>query len=265
MFPTISGGEAPKPDVQPQEKIVKLEAALLTLGRASDNDVVLADKSTSRYHAQILRQSDGYAIQDIGSANGTYCNDELLLAHQPRPLRDADRLRLGSYTWEFCDRPLSLLSLSRPTQLKILLVEDSKLNQMVAIKLLEKFGHQVDAASNGWEAIEALTNQLYDAVLMDLEMPELDGLSAVEKIRGGWPLNAEKFPGQPSPWIFALTAYATLEDQQRCRQVGMNGYLTKPIRIGELERTLQQCSARLAQGVLGNKGEWLAIQELAIS
>lgn len=265
MFPTISGGELPKPDLQSQEQIVQLDGSLLTLGRAGDNTISLKDKLVSRYHAQILRQIDGFALQDIGSANGTYLNDELLLAKQPRPLKDGDMIRLGSYTWEFCDRPLIFAPASRPAQLKILLVEDSKLNQMVAIKLLEKFGHQVDTAGNGWEAIDALKEQLYDAVLMDLEMPELDGLSAVEKIRNGWPLNAEKFPGQPSPWIFALTAYATVEDQHRCRRVGMNGYLTKPIRISEMEHMLQQCSAKLGQGILGDQGEWLSVQELAAS
>ncbi len=265
MFPTISGGELPKPDLQSQEQIVQLDGSLLTLGRAGDNTISLKDKLVSRYHAQILRQIDGFALQDIGSANGTYLNDELLLANQPRPLKDGDMMRLGSYTWEFCDRPLIFAPASRPAQLKILLVEDSKLNQMVATKLLEKFGHQVDTACNGWEAIDALKDQLYDAVLMDLEMPELDGLSAVEKIRDGWPLNAEKFPGQPSPWIFALTAYATVEDQHRCRRVGMNGYLTKPIRISEMEHMLQQCSAKLGQGILGDQGEWLSVQELAAS
>ncbi len=268
MFPTISGGEIPKPDLQTQDQWVLLDKALLTLGRANDNNIVLKDKLVSRYHAQVLKQPDGYVLQDIGSANGTYLNDELLLAHQPRDLKDGCLIRLGSYTWEFCDRPLLPLSnpcTPCPAQLKLLLVEDSKLNQMVAMKLLQKFGHQVDTASNGWEAIAALKEQIYDAVLMDLEMPELDGLSAVEKIRSDWPLNPKKFPGHPSPWIFALTAYATLEDQQKCRQVGMNGYLTKPIRLNEIEQMLQQCSMRLNQGILGDAGEWLSVQEYAAS
>lgn len=265
MFPTISGGELPKPDLQSQDQIIRIEQPLLTLGRAHDNDIPLKDKLVSRYHAQILRQSDGYAIQDIGSANGTYVNDELLLARQPRPLQEGCQIRVGAHTWEFCDRPLLITPLSKPAILRILLVEDSKLNQMVATKLLNKFGHQVETANNGLEAIEALTDDLYDAVLMDLEMPELDGLSAVQRIRQNWPLSPEQFPGQPSPWIFALTAYATVEDQQRCREVGMNGYLTKPIRIHELEYMMQQCSARLAQGIQGDRGEWLLVRELAAS
>jgi len=261
-FQTISGGELPKPTLSQGEAVVMLDRALTSLGRADDNDMPLKDKLVSRYHAQILHQPDGYWLQDIGSANGTYLDDELLLPHQPRLLKPNCQVRLGSHTWRYGDR-LAPQPLAHPTQLKILLVEDSKLNQMVAMKLLQKFGHDVTPANNGLEAILALREDIYDVVLMDLEMPELDGLSATEEIREGWPLNPEQFPNQPSPWIFALTAYATPEDQHRCRQAGMNGYLTKPIRLGDMEQTLQVCAGRLAAGVLGNAGEWVSAEGYA--
>lgn len=263
-FQTISGGEQPKPALSQGEQVVMLDRALTTLGRADDNDVPLKDKLVSRYHAQILHQPDGDWLQDIGSANGTYLDDELLLPHQPRLLKPNCQIRLGSHTWRYGDR-LQPQPLAQPTQLKILLVEDSKLNQMVAMKLLEKFGHDVTAANNGLEAIIALREDIYDVVLMDLEMPELDGLSATQEIREGWPLNPEQFPNQPSPWIFALTAYATPEDQRRCRQAGMNGYLTKPIRLGDMEQTLQACAGRLASGVLGDRGEWVSTEDYLAS
>ncbi len=263
-FQTISGGEMPKPALSQGEQVVMLDRALTTLGRADDNDVPLKDKLVSRYHAQILHQPDGDWLQDIGSANGTYLNDELLLPHQPRLLKPDCQVRLGSHTWRYGDR-LQPQALAQPTQLKILLVEDSKLNQMVAMKLLQKFGHDVTTANNGLEAILALREDIYDVVLMDLEMPELDGLSATQEIREGWPLNPEQFPNQPSPWIFALTAYATPEDQRRCRQAGMNGYLTKPIRLGDMEQTLQSCAGRLAAGVLGDTGEWVSTEDYLAS
>lgn len=263
-FPTISGGEMPKPDLQRPEQIVPLNRPLTTLGRAQDNDVSLKDKLISRYHAQIMQQADGYWIQDIGSANGTYLNEELLLPHQPYPLKPTCKVRLGSHTWEFSDRPLQIVP-PLATRLKILLVEDSKLNQMVAQKLLQKFGHEVVTADNGLKAIAALEQDIYDVVLMDLEMPELDGLSATQRIREGWPLNPGRFANPPSPWIFALTAYATPEDQLRCRQRGMNGYLTKPIRIAELERTLKICAGKLATGILGDAQEWIAMEEYLAS
>ena len=263
-FQTISGGEITKPTLSHGEQVVMLDRALITLGRADDNDVPLKDKLVSRYHAQILHQPDGHWLQDIGSANGTYLDDELLLPHQPRLLKPNCQVRLGSHTWRYGDR-LKPQPLAQPTQLKILLVEDSKLNQMVAMKLLQKFGHDVTTANNGLEAILALREDIYDVVLMDLEMPELDGLSATQEIRDGWPLNPEQFPNQPSPWIFALTAYATTEDQRRCRQAGMNGYLTKPIRLGDMEQTLQACAGRLASGVLGDQGEWVSTEDYLAS
>ncbi len=263
-FQTISGGEITKPTLSQGEQVVMLDQALTTLGRADDNDVPLKDKLVSRYHAQILHQPDGDWLQDIGSANGTYLDDELLLPHQPRLLKPNCQVRLGSHTWRYGDR-LQPQPLAQPTQLKILLVEDSKLNQMVAMKLLQKFGHDVTTANNGLEAIIALREDIYDVVLMDLEMPELDGLSATQEIRDGWPLNPEQFPNQPSPWIFALTAYATPEDQRRCRQAGMNGYLTKPIRLGDMEQTLQACAGRLASGVLGDMGEWVSTEDYLAS
>ncbi|NJN31031.1 MAG: response regulator [Synechococcales cyanobacterium RM1_1_8] len=286
---TFSGGELPKPRLQQADHIFYLNQSLVTLGRAMDNDIALQDRLASRYHAQILQQPDGHWLQDIGSANGTYLNDELLLPHQPRLLKPDCYIRLGSYTWRFDDRPLPMQP-RQPRQLKILLVEDSPLNQMVARKLLEKFGHAVVSANHGLEAIAALQAADYDVVLMDLEMPELDGISATERIRRDWPSLSSAIPSsaisssaisssaipptdsprgpstqRPSPWILALTAYATPEDQRRCRQAGMNGYLTKPIRLGDLEQTLQACALRLAAGVAGAAGEWVVAEDYLAS
>jgi CheY-like chemotaxis protein len=236
-------------NVQAQARL-PLNPALTTIGRAPDNHLVLQGGMVSRYHAQILRQPDGFWITDIGSANGTYVNDLLLLPHQAAQIQDGTVLRFDTFALQFNETLIS----DAPKSLTILVVEDGKLNQQVALRLLQKLGHQVEAVNNGQEAIDALGKRAYDVVLMDLEMPVLDGLSATERIRNDWAGITATLPDRLAhgelpiaPWIIALTAYATLEDQQRCRAKGMNGYLTKPIRVPELDRTMQHCAILTAR------------------
>jgi signal transduction histidine kinase/CheY-like chemotaxis protein/HPt (histidine-containing phosphotransfer) domain-containing protein len=118
---------------------------------------------------------------------------------------------------------------------RILLVEDNKTNQQLALAILKKFGLTADAVDDGAAAITALTTTAYDLVLMDLQMPGMDGLSATRQIRaaGSKVLNPE-IP------IIALTANAMAGDRERCVEAGMNDYLSKPIHIEALERTLKQ-------------------------
>jgi signal transduction histidine kinase/CheY-like chemotaxis protein len=121
--------------------------------------------------------------------------------------------------------------------LRILLVEDNMVNQEVARLLLEKRGHHVDAAKDGFEALEALDRESYDLVLMDVQMPEMDGLQATGKIR-----EMEKITGRHQP-VVALTAYAMKGDLERCLSAGMDGCLTKPIRPRELDAVLDKYAA----------------------
>jgi two-component system sensor histidine kinase/response regulator len=118
--------------------------------------------------------------------------------------------------------------------LRILLAEDNLVNQRLATRLLEKRGHRVDVAGNGREALEALERASYDLVLMDIQMPEMDGLEAIEKIR-----EKEKLTGKHLP-VVALTAHAMKGDEERCLTAGMDGYLTKPIRPQELDDVLDK-------------------------
>jgi signal transduction histidine kinase/DNA-binding response OmpR family regulator len=118
--------------------------------------------------------------------------------------------------------------------LRILLAEDNVVNQRLATRLLEKRGHRVSVAANGREALEALAKDNYDLVLMDVQMPEMDGMEATAKIR-----EMEKITGRHQP-VVALTAHAMKADHDLCLAAGMDGYLTKPIRQLELDELLEK-------------------------
>lgn len=116
--------------------------------------------------------------------------------------------------------------------LHILLAEDNPVNQKLAIRMLEKRGHRVALAANGKQALAALEKTAYDLVLMDVQMPEMDGLEATEKLR-----EREKNTGKHQP-VVAMTAMAMKGDRERCIAAGMDGYLSKPIRPQELDEVL---------------------------
>jgi signal transduction histidine kinase/CheY-like chemotaxis protein/integral membrane sensor domain MASE1 len=124
--------------------------------------------------------------------------------------------------------------------LRILLAEDNQVNQRLAMRLLEKRGHLVDVATNGREALQALEKASYDLVLMDVQMPEMDGMEATARIR-----EKEKLSGVRQR-VFALTAHAMKGDEDRCLAAGMDGYLTKPIRPEELDELLEECMVKRA-------------------
>jgi PAS domain S-box-containing protein len=127
------------------------------------------------------------------------------------------------------------------TALEILLAEDNAVNQRLATRMLQKRGHRVTVASNGREAVELLERSSYDLVLMDVQMPLLDGIAATTLIR-----EREKETGVHQP-IVALTAYAVKGDQDRCLAAGMDGYLPKPIRPEELDALLLTYKSKRAE------------------
>ncbi len=116
---------------------------------------------------------------------------------------------------------------------RLLLVEDNAINQAVALAALERWGIRTDVASNGREALEALRKARYDLVLMDVQMPEMDGFEATATLRD--PSSGVLDPRVP---VVAMTAHAMHEDRQRCLDAGMNDYLSKPIEPAEMERVL---------------------------
>jgi CheY-like chemotaxis protein len=121
--------------------------------------------------------------------------------------------------------------------LRILLAEDNVVNQKLAMRLLQQMGYRADLASNGIEAIESVQRQTYDVVLMDVQMPDMDGLEASRKITARW-------RQQERPHIIAMTANAMQGDRDMCLAAGMDDYLTKPIRVERLVEALNQVPAR---------------------
>jgi CheY-like chemotaxis protein len=122
--------------------------------------------------------------------------------------------------------------------LRILLAEDSLVNQKLAIGLLEKFGHSLVVAENGQQALAQYSANVFDVILMDIEMPLLDGLQTTLAIR-----QRERASGQHIP-IIAMTAHAMKGDRERCLAAGMDAYVSKPIRVSELLDALRSALAK---------------------
>jgi CheY-like chemotaxis protein len=125
------------------------------------------------------------------------------------------------------------------THLHILLAEDGLVNQKVAVSLLEQRGHKVKVANNGREALDALDNESFDVVLMDIQMPTMDGYEATATIR-----EKEKASGEHIP-IIAMTAHAMKGDRERCLEAGMDGYIAKPIRAKDLYETIEKTTVKV--------------------
>ncbi|WP_083886991.1 GAF domain-containing hybrid sensor histidine kinase/response regulator [Nodosilinea nodulosa] len=127
-------------------------------------------------------------------------------------------------------------SLGQRCPQRILLAEDNLVNQKVALKMLQRLGYRADVAANGLEVLATLERQPYDLVLMDVQMPEMDGLVATQQILQRWPTRR--------PRIVAMTANAMQGDRDRCLQAGMDDYISKPIHSEDLARVLKAGSGR---------------------
>ncbi len=163
------------------------------------------------------------------------CQELGLAAYLTKPIKQAELYRailaaLGSP--EARPKPPPAPPPRTGRALRVLLAEDNLVNQMLAVRLLEKQGHSVVVAANGREAVEAVQRQPFDLVLMDVQMPEMDGFEATAAIRQG-----ERGSGRHLP-ILAMTAYAMKGDRERCLDSGMDGYVSKPIQPRELWETI---------------------------
>ena len=121
--------------------------------------------------------------------------------------------------------------------LRILLAEDNVVNQKLALRLLQQMGYRADVAGNGIEAIECVARQRYDVVLMDVQMPEMDGLEASRRIVARW-------KSEERPRIVAMTANAMQGDREECLAAGMDDYVTKPFRVDALVTALLAARSR---------------------
>jgi signal transduction histidine kinase/DNA-binding response OmpR family regulator len=140
---------------------------------------------------------------------------------------------LAEHVQEPAGEPVAQAGKPATSSLRILLAEDNAVNQTVALRLLDQLGYRADVASNGLEALEALERQPYDVVLMDVQMPELDGLDASRRI-------CERWSAEVRPRIIAMTANAMPEDRVACVAAGMDDYVAKPIRPNELAQALSR-------------------------
>jgi two-component system sensor histidine kinase/response regulator len=167
------------------------------------------------------------------------CRELGLAAYLTKPVRQSDLQNammsaLGvARPQELADAPAPPTSAPAGRPLQILLAEDSLVNQTLAIRLLERRGHTVSVASTGAQALAAWQAQRFDVVLMDVQMPEMDGLEAAAKIRA-----QERDTGGHIP-IVAMTAHVMQGDRERCLEAGMDAYLAKPIQAEELFATLE--------------------------
>jgi PAS domain S-box-containing protein len=163
-------------------------------------------------------------------------------------LYDTIRRSLGAAQERQEKRPAA----SSPTAvhpLRVLLAEDNAVNQKLVVRLLEKQGHQVVVAENGYQALACLQQQAFDLILMDVQMPEMGGFEATAAIR-----NEEKTTGRRVP-IIAMTAHAMKGDRERCLEAGMDGYVSKPVQVRELYEAIGQVVSPGTPRALPPQGE----------
>ena len=222
-----------------------------------------------------MPEMDGFALAETIKRNPDWKSATIMMLSSAGQRGDAKRCReLGVSAYltkpvrqaELLDAILTALG-TKPTReslpalvtrhslreagdhLRILLVEDNPVNQVVAVRLLEKRGHSVTVSGNGKEALAALEKQSFDLVFMDVQMPEMDGFEATAAIR-----EKEKVSGHHVP-VIAMTAHAMAGDRERCLNAGMDDYISKPIRPQELSDLLTHYSAIASPETLANSLE----------
>jgi len=186
--------------------------------------------------------------------------DAAVAVDAPMPAARGADLRSGR------DRRRDLAAAGRPGypaegrdgSLRVLLAEDNPVNQRLALRLLEKLGHRATLVDSGLAALEYATHASYDAVLMDVQMPGLDGLSATRHIRV-WEQAREQNGERARLPIIAMTARAMAGDRERCLEAGVDAYLSKPISLARLREALARCAPGPGEQVLDWPGSLLRL------
>jgi CheY-like chemotaxis protein len=217
----------------------RFDVAVLDFVLPGMDGLVLADEIRQREHG---RELPLVLITSIGRRREVSGEAGHFAAQLAKPLKSSqlhDALVTALATaWVDRQPARSAADDLRPTApLRILLAEDNSVNQMVALRILEQLGYGADVAENGLDAIAALEREPYDVVLMDVQMPELDGLDATRRICDRW---------QPDerPRIIAMTANAMPEEREACFAAGMDDYVAKPIRPEKLAAVLGRVVSR---------------------
>lgn len=228
--------------------------ALALLDQGEPFDLVLLDGQMPGidgpdFAAQIRKQPSGQRLPIVmlTSIGQPETNDPSVIANFAgflnKPIKQSHLYKvliqvLAGSSLHVCSLPSCFPSIdsqmAQRLPLKILLAEDNVVNQKVGLYSLQQLGYRADVVSNGLEVLDALHRQLYDVVLMDVQMPQLDGLAATRRICQEWS------PPQ-RPHIIGLTANAMQGDKEMCLAAGMNDYISKPLRLQELVRALSQC------------------------
>ncbi len=212
----------PYPLVLTDAHMPDIDGFTLTKSLRSDPDLAAT---------KVIMLTSGDRPEDTAHCAGLGIAAYLLKPAKQSELLEAIERTMGVLT---AKRDLTATMANAPVTrpLRILLAEDSMVNQKLAVALLERQGHTVVIATNGREAVKAVDRESFDLILMDVQMPEMDGMEATAAIR-----LREEANGMHTP-IIAMTAHALKGDRERCLQAGMDGYVAKPIRPKELYRTL---------------------------
>jgi CheY-like chemotaxis protein len=222
----------------------KFDLALIELRLSDMSGLDLINTIRTRFHATlpIALLVAGSFDHDRAHLASLGIYHSLLKPIKAKSLRQLTAILTSANSGE--SRPPSFpplpttLKLSDEYPLRILVAEDNLVNQRVAARTLALFGYSVDLVANGREAVNAARNKVYDVVLMDIQMPELDGYQASQEIR------SEIAPTH-QPWIIALTAEAINGVRERITNTGMNDYLSKPLDKTALERSLRNAALKI--------------------
>jgi CheY-like chemotaxis protein len=209
-------------------------------------------------HLRALRSANGMPLlllSSVGQPQIQACSqwigassDDLFAAVLTKPAKPAKlkttllRMCAGAAARRVRERVVAQIdeTVARRLPLTILLAEDNLVNQKVALKILERMGYRADLAADGLEALQAVERQPYDVVLMDVQMPQMDGMEASQQIR-------TRLPRSRQPWIVALTANATQQDREECLAAGMDDFLAKPMATHALIEALERAALHVAQ------------------
>ncbi|MEK6480708.1 two-component regulator propeller domain-containing protein [Catalinimonas sp. 4WD22] len=232
------------------ETVSSIEQALNTLSGVGSFDLLMIDTQMAEMHRDelIVQLNDTYSIpvifMNVAGANHQWLLDKCPASVIFKPVRQQllydHLLNIFKPNHEQIknenNAKILSVSLAQEYPLSILIAEDNLVNQKLAIRVLEKLGYQPDLAKNGKEAVAAVQNKHYDIILMDVQMPELDGIEATRQIRK----NASY-----QPVIIALTANAMQGDKESCLKAKMHDYLHKPFQLAQLSDTLRQWAIKL--------------------